>query len=117
MYKILFGGGPSTESHFCNVFMLPELPLVYNQVYLKNFYHLLLHILDWMFNYNNSINYPFGLSLFVLFLLNAFHRNTRNTFFSEFVIAPIVGLSVGLLAVYIMVYSDNKALLYYDELV
>ena len=72
-----------------------------------------------MFNYNNSINYPFGLSLFVLFLLNAFHRTSYqcNTFFSEFVIAPIVGLSVGLLAVYIMVYSDNKALLYYDELV
>ena len=69
--------------------------------------------------YNNSINYPFGLSLLVLFLLNAFHRTNYqcNTFFSEFVIAPIVGLSVGLLAVYIMVYSDNKALLYYDELV
>ena len=24
MYKILFGGSPSTESHFCNVFMLPD---------------------------------------------------------------------------------------------
>ena len=120
MYKILFGGSPSTESHFCNVFMLPDfgssLQPSLSGVFLS---FTFTYILAPMFNYNNSINYPFGLSLFVLFLLNAFHRTSYqcNTFFSEFVIAPIVGLSVGLLAVYIMVYSDNKALLYYDELV
>ena len=121
MYKILFGGSSTpTESHFCNVFMLPNfgssLQPSLSGVFLS---FTFTYILAPMFNYNNSINYPFGLSLFVLFLLNAFHRTSYqcNTFFSEFVIAPIVGLSVGLLAVYIMVYSDNKALLYYDELV
>ena len=120
MYKILFGSSPPTESHFCNIFMLPNfgssLQPSLSGVFLS---FTFTYILAPMFNYNNSINYPFGLSLFVLFLLNAFHRTSYqcNTFFSEFVIAPIVGLSVGLLAVYIMVYSDNKALLYYDELV
>ena len=120
MYKILFGGSLPTQSHFCNVFMLPDfgssLQPSLSGVFLS---FTFTYILTPMFNYNNSINYPFGLSLLVLFLLNAFHRTNYqcNTFFSEFVIAPIVGLSVGLLAVYIMVYSDNKALLYYDELV
>tara|TARA_Y100000992_G_scaffold302566_1_gene277365 strand:+ start:6091 stop:6726 length:636 start_codon:yes stop_codon:yes gene_type:complete len=114
------GNAPSTSSQFCDLFKLPLIgdfvePSL-SSVYLA---FSIVYFLFPMFYFKETINYPFALSLFILFGLNVFHRMSYqcNRWWSELILAPIVGLIIGLIAIYTMVNTNNQALLYYDELV
>jgi hypothetical protein len=113
------GNALSTSSQFCNLFKLPLIGFVepsLSSVYLA---FSIVYFLFPMFYFKETINYPFALSLFILFGLNVFHRMSYqcNRWWSELILAPIVGLIIGLIAIYTMVNTNNQALLYYDELV
>lgn len=109
-----------TQSQFCNLFKLPSIDS-YVEPSLSSVYlaFTIVYFLFPMFYFKETINYPFALSLLILFGLNVYHRTSYmcNQWWSELILAPLVGLIIGVIAIYTMVNTNNQALLYYDELI